>query len=229
MSKPRILGVVGLMSALVAAPAAAQPRTSRTGPIVGGTFGVVSIDSGTHAAVSGSIGYKLNSSLSFGIELTGVPEMGSDVPNFPVPLGSPYFARFYGEAEGSATLFTTNVRIDIPTTSTRILPFVAGGGGIANIEESFVFGITPLGGASSSSIFAELSALGLSPSLFPIPFPTSYPVTSSSTGLALTIGGGTSILATDHLSIDVDLRYFRILSEVDRNVGRFGAGVSYRF
>jgi opacity protein-like surface antigen len=228
MSKTRIFALVGLMSAVVAAPAAAQPRTSRTGPIVGGTVGVMSIDSGTHGAIAGSIGYKLNASLSLGIELTGVPEMGSDIPDFPV-LGSPYFAPFYGEAEGSATLFTTNVRIDIPTTSTRILPFISGGGGIANIEESFVFGITPLGGASSSSIVAELGALGLSPSLFPIPFPNSYPVTSSSTGLALTIGGGTSIFATDRLSVDVDLRYVRILSEVDRNMGRFGAGVSYRF
>jgi opacity protein-like surface antigen len=214
--------VAAAMAVLFAAPAAAQ---TRTGAVVGGSVGVLSIDSGTHAAVSGTIGYKLNSALSFGIEITGVPEMETEAPDFPLPLSAPSFPRFSREVEGSATFFTTNVRVDIPTISRRILPFVTGGGGVANLKQSFVISALP---AFSTDVFTALSALGLSPSLT-FPLPTPYPVTSSSTGMALTIGGGASILVTDHLSIDVDLRYFRIMSEVDRNAGRFGAGASYRF
>jgi opacity protein-like surface antigen len=47
--------------------------------------------------------------------------------------------------------------------------------------------------------------------------------------MALTLGGGVSLLAGEHLSIDVDLRYLRILDTRNRNIGRFGAGASYRF
>lgn len=110
MSNAAIL-IAAVAAALVADPAAAQ---SRTGAVVGGTVGVLSMDSGTHAAVAGSIGYKLNSALSFGIELTGVPDLEPDVRGIPVPLIAPYFPIVYRDVEGSATIFTTNVRIDIP-------------------------------------------------------------------------------------------------------------------
>lgn len=219
----RVLAIA-VVAALVAVPAAAQPRT---GAVIGGTASVLSMDSDGHAAISGSIGYKLNSALSFGIELTGVPDLDPD-PAIPVPLLAPYFPIFYGEAEGSATIFTTNVRIDIPTTNRRIMPFVVGGGGVANIEESFSVSFR-----SSTSVppsfLAEFAALGLSPTVLSTILAPSFPFRSSSTGLALTIGGGASIMATDRFSIDVDLRYLRIDAETDRDAGRFGAGVSYRF
>lgn len=102
------------------------------------------------------------------------------------------------------------------------MPFVTGGGGVANVEQRFAVTVQS---SVPPPILAELRALGLAPPIFN----QSYPVRSSSTGLALTLGGGASILATDRFSIDVDLRYLRIDGETDRNAGRFGAGVSYRF
>src|SRR6516164_2886628 len=55
------------------------------------------------------------------------------------------------------------------------------------------------------------------------------PVSASSTELALTIGGGVNISITSHVSIDGDLRYFRLLGTEDANAGRFGVGARYRF
>ena len=66
-------------------------------------------------------------------------------------------------------------------------------------------------------------------------------VTQSSTDLALMAGGGISLLAAAHVSIDVDFRYLRFMADQttrrldptdsprDRNIGRFGVGISYRF
>ena len=55
------------------------------------------------------------------------------------------------------------------------------------------------------------------------------PFSSSSVDLALTIGGGVGVRAASRLWIEADLRLFRLLGDEDRNVGRFGAGVRYRF
>jgi hypothetical protein len=57
----------------------------------------------------------------------------------------------------------------------------------------------------------------------------SQTLTSSSIGLALTLGGGVSIKAASHLWIDADLRLIRVLGDNDQNIGRFGAGARYRF
>jgi opacity protein-like surface antigen len=93
----------------------------------------------------------------------------------------------------------------------RVIPYVVGGGGVANVRETFT--ITP-----------------------PVPVPSGIPVvvpsrsvTQSSTDLVLTIGGGVGMLVAAHVSIDVDLRYLRLMANRDLNVGRFGVGLSYRF
>ena len=69
--------------------------------------------------------------------------------------------------------------------------------------------------------------MNLPAAIFPPPSCCTYLV--STTGLALTLGGGVSVLAGEHLSIDVDLRYLRIVDIPEFNVGRFGAGASYLF
>ena len=111
--------------------------------------------------------------------------------------------------DGRATIFTTNVRLEIPTMTARVIPYVVGGGGVANVKESFTITL-PV------------------PSGIPVVIPA-RPVTQSSTDMVLTLGGGVSMLVSAHLSIDVDLRYLRLVANRDRNVGRFGVGFSYRF
>ena len=34
-------------------------------------------------------------------------------------------------------MFTTNVRLEVPTTSKRIIPFVTAGGGVAAVTQSY--------------------------------------------------------------------------------------------
>jgi hypothetical protein len=47
------------------------------------------------------------------------------------------------------------------------------------------------------------------------------PVRSSSIDLALTLGGGLDVRVASQLSIEADLRLFRLMGETDRNMGRF--------
>jgi len=128
-----------------------------------------------------------------------------------------------GENKASATVFTTNVPLEVPTTSKKIIPFVMAGGGVAGVTQSY------------SVIYAQLAAdvAGLSPVLgglntIPIrPIPSDVKYTN--TNMALTLGGGASFLVSQHVGIDADLRVLHIMGNDSRNVGRFGAGVSYRF
>jgi opacity protein-like surface antigen len=54
-------------------------------------------------------------------------------------------------------------------------------------------------------------------------------VSNTTLAMALTLGGGASILVTDHLAVDADLRVLKLLAETGRTVGRFQVGASYRF
>ena len=198
---------------LVATDARAQPAT---GAIAGGTVGVAAIDSSTDLSVSGSAGYRFNRVFGLGIELTSVPTLSGDSNVY-----LPYRAEDNGGAGGRVTIFTTNVRLEIPTTTPRVVPYAVVGGGVANVKER---------------VDVVIGVGILVPATQPAPIPLMYPPPDfrqtflfSTTNLALTVGGGVSFLAGGHVSVDVDLRYLRLMGEADRNVGRFGGGVSYRF
>ncbi len=141
------------------------------------------------------------------MEVTAAPTMKSNAGALrdPTVSGSPtVLPPGVTAGDGRSTIFTNNVRLQIPTTSRRVIPYVVGGGGIANVTESFTFRsltpVLPLGGVSIPTILRPR-------------------VSRSSTDLALTLGGGASLLAGDHLSIDADLRYFRLIGDRDLNAG----------
>ena len=134
------------------------------------------------------------------------PDVASlDQSRFPASNGS------VSGSGGRATIFTTNARIDLPTLTTRVSPYVVGGGGVANLKERF-------------TIAGPASVAGSIPVVIP-----PRAATQSSTALALTLGGGVSLLAARHLSVDIDLRYARLIASHDLNITRFGVGLSYRF
>ena len=188
MIKRRIVIVVLTMLAL-ACPMLANAQQGAT---VGGVLAATSIGSKTEPSVAGAVGYRMNRSLGFGLELTSIPTLEPQ-----------------GGSDGQATVFTANVRVELPAVTARLIPFIIGGGGVANIKETFdVQPAVPTG--------------------IPVVIPPQT-LTRSSTDLALTAGGGVSLLVAAHLSIDADLRYLRLIADRDRNVGRFGVGVSYRF
>ena len=118
------------------------------------------------------------------------------------------------------TIFTTNIRLEVPTTSPRVVPYAVAGGGVANVKERvdvILVGFDVAPPVASST-----------PPIYPSPaFDDLF--LYSTISLALTAGAGVSILAGGHVSIDVDVRYLRLIGDEDRNIGRFGGGVSYRF
>jgi len=200
----------------LAASASAQPQS---GPIVSGLAAAAVVDDATEASFSGSVGYRFNRAFGLGIEVTYVPTLEPSFPFNPI-LGLPY--RFENP-DGNAVLFTSNVRLEIPTTAQRILPYVVAGGGVASIRQSY-------------SIFYILDP-PIGPPIGPggreIVLPTILPRVpvgpETRTSLTLTLGGGASILVNDRFSIDVDLRYFHLRGATSDQLGRFGVGASYRF
>lgn len=209
----------------VAAAAAGQERSA----FVGGSLGAANMASRTEVAFTGSFGYRFSRVASFVIEATGVPNVESEFPT-----GSPiilttgatsvasvviYPGPTLSNLGGRIVLFTNTARIDIPTTSARLSPYFSAGGGVANVRRTADF---------TYSVPQPLFPPG-TPTLPIVRPPVVEHLRSSSTAMALTLGGGTGIRLTRSLWLDVDLRLFRLLDETDRNLGRFGAGVRYTF
>jgi opacity protein-like surface antigen len=194
---------------LTASPAWAQPSQ-----------GATVLDSDANLSFTASGGYRFNSAMGLGIEVTFVPTLEPDFP-FAIPTdvyGLPPLR--FGRPEGRATVFTTNLRLEMPTTVRRIVPFALAGGGVASLRERYDVTYS----FPSPLVVSDLAALGLLPTI-----PRTLPMARSSVAMALTLGGGVSVMAGEHLSVDVDLRYLRLLGDTDRNIGRFGVGASYRF
>lgn len=205
---------------LVMCLAGAGSALAQGGAVVNGAVGVVSADGSTDFLISGGIGYRFNRALGFGIEFTHVPDLEREslaIPLAAVRLCCPGLDR---DLEGHATIFTTNVRVEIPTTLHRLVPFVVGGGGIASVTEEIpIYYALP---------YAQLASLGLTiPTPNILPGPQNYSTTTLA--MALTLGGGASVLLTDHLSIDADLRVVKLLANEGRTMGRYQVGAGYRF
>jgi opacity protein-like surface antigen len=209
---------VGIL-VLLASSARAQ---SDAGTIASGSLAAGVVDGGAHASIAGSLGYRFNRVIGLGIELTWIPTLK---PALPGNVPSPYPSIVYSDPSGDALFFTTNVRIEIPTTSRRVIPFAIGGGGVASTTQRYALTVTFVPPVPVVPVGLVVSPPTLPPTILPI---QSRPVTTS-TGLALTLGGGVSLLATDHFSIDVDLRSLYIRGNPNGAIGRFGLGASYRF
>ena len=215
-SSHRVLAVLtSLFCAFGAAPVWADPDH---GAIANGGVAAAGVESRTRISVSGGVGYRFNRAIGFGIEILSVPTLGPRLPDARTLLAGFPIAFSYGDTSGHLTTFTTNVRLELPINARRVIPYVIGGGGIASVTERYTvrIGPLPLAVALPQGIIPSSGTVTLRESL-------------SATDLALTLGGGVSLLATDHLAIDIDARYLRLEGNRDIDVGRFGAGISYRF
>jgi opacity protein-like surface antigen len=172
----------------------------------------INADGDISPGFSGGVAFRVNRALGFGVELTHIRSYPNDLVRILYCCG-------FDDEEGRATIFTTNVRLEIPTTSSRIIPFVVGGGGVAAVTQSY--------GLIYARLAADLGASLPATGLTILPGPSNIEVTS--TNMALTLGGGASFLVTDHFAIDADLRVLHLQGDADRNLGRFALGVSYRF
>ena len=229
-----------LALALFCVPVAANAEDDDRGATAAVTVSATNMESRTEATVSGTFGYRFSRIVSFEIETTVVPRLRSDFPpgaiiqtasnstDFGSSLfgvtGTPLLTIFPGPTinnrSGRLVVLSNNVRIDIPATTTRVTPFFVAGGGVAHVRKTadytYTFPVTP------------------NPFVIPTVLPPgrsfTQPLVSTETDLALTLGGGVDVWITEHAAVTGDLRLFRLLGgQDDRNVGRFGAGVRYRF
>jgi opacity protein-like surface antigen len=220
-----------LVLLLLVVPVSARAQVNHSAS-VGGTIAATSMDSSTSLSFAGSFTYRFNSVVGLEIEATMVPELESDFPGaviqiFPGPT--------FNNAEGRAAIFANSVRVAIPTTTSRLEPYFVAGGGVASVRHSADLRYSPLPYSvlptTTVPVTGTISASDLSrltiPSILPVPI--TQRVTSSTVDLALTLGGGLDVRVASQLSIEADLRLFRLMGETDRNVGRFGVGVRYRF
>jgi opacity protein-like surface antigen len=216
--------VTALGLVLLGAPSTARAQSDGAASVAG-TVSAFNMDSHTSVAYTAAFTYRFTRVVGLELEATFVPSLNSTFPDglafaqaSAVGLILPSVT--LENQSGRAVVWSNNVRIGIPTTTTRLEPFFVAGGGVASLRRTgeYRFTIPPIGILD----LAGLTRAGDGRTL-------TYPVSSSSTGLALTIGGGVSIKATEHLWIDADLRLVRILGDQDENVGRFGVGARYRF
>ena len=223
------LSVAGI-AVLLCLPRPALGQADRGASVAGG-ISVTNMESRTPLSFSGAFTYHFSRVVGLELETTVIPTLKSEfpgvqTPNLPADLGALVIipAPSVRNQDGRAVIFSNNVRISIPTTSTRLEPFFVAGGGIASERHTadYVYSFPPL----PVPILVPLSG-----AISPLPpFPTTtQPVSSSSVGLALTLGGGLSVRVASQMAVEVDLRLFRILGDQDSNAGRFGVGVRYRF
>jgi opacity protein-like surface antigen len=215
----RLLVILVVLTA-GATPTAAAPGQ---GAIIAGTISGAAIDGGTDISLAGSIGYRVNRALGFGVELTSIPTFE---PRLPIPQPDPLglFQTTYSNSSGRATVFTTNVRVELPTASGRVIPYVIGGGGVASVVHRATISVTYIG--APPTIISPISGVPITALALSLP-PTT--ASTSSAAMALTLGGGVSLLVAPHFSVDPDIRYLRLMQTNGANVWRFGVGASYRF
>jgi opacity protein-like surface antigen len=213
------------VTACLAAPNVAHAQSG--GAIANISAGVGSADETTSLEISGGAGYRFNRVIGFGIELTHMPSVETNLSRL---FGSPIFIDNDADEDGTVTMFTSNVRVEIPTTVRRVIPYVVGGGGVASVTVAYPVYYAL---ASFSSLAPSISST-LGP---PSPPPSTSLIVpggprvfrSTTVQMALTLGGGASLLLSDHVAVDVDLRAFKLLGEEHGTMGRFGVGASYRF
>jgi hypothetical protein len=214
------------------APVSAQ---TPNGGIASATVSATRIEDGTSASIAGAIGYRFNPIVALGLELMAVPSLTPDSPEIATPLSalafdgvafpspgvfpSPVIA--VGSDGGHATIFTTHLRLTIPTRSRRLSPYLIAGAGVGTVTDKLRYTI------SYPPILLTLSGQPLVyPTIFP---PRSESIARTTTDFAATFGGGISFLTSDHWSLDVDARYIGIFSNRDVRIGRYGGGIMYRF
>lgn len=196
-----------------------------------GSVSATNFESTTSLSFAGSFEYRVNRVAGFEVEATAIPSLKSEIPDARLLAASSFSSAvpatissrlttfptsLFSNLRGRAIFFTNNVKVHVPTTASRIDPYVVAGGGVANVRRTVDF----------NPIIFNVPGLGNISSIFP---GISDPLSSSSTSLALTLGGGVGVRAVSNLWIEADLRMFRIFGNEDENAGRFGVGARYRF
>jgi opacity protein-like surface antigen len=221
--------VAGTLFVILLLSSAASAQDDR-GASAAGSVSATNFESTTSWSFAGSFEYRFNRVAGLEVEATAIPELKPEIPDARILAasnsasfvtstvsirGATFPTGLFVNQSGRAIFFTNNVRVHVPTTTSRIDPYVVAGGGVANVRYTLEY---------NPPIFRVPSPIGTT--ILP---PITQPLTYSETSLALTLGGGVGVHAVAGLWIEADLRMFRICDREDENAGRFGVGVRYRF
>jgi opacity protein-like surface antigen len=220
---------IGVFAACVLASTAAIASAQESGATVSASIAATNMDSRTELTLAGSFGYRFTRTVGLDVEATYVPSLSSPFPgatiqNFSTVAGTDLATSLaavglvfpgptFSNSSGRLVVVSNNIRIELPTTAPRLTPYFVAGGGVANVRRR------------ADIAFPFPLPLATAIPIRPVPQPISF----AETDLALTLGGGLNVRIVSRVSVDADLRFFRLLGDEDRNVGRFGAGVRYRF
>src|SRR5579862_3135497 len=208
--------VIGV--ALIAVGAREARAQESLGPFVSGSV-AAAVDGGVgRQSLQGAVGYRLNRIVGIEFETTWMPLAANAPPN----VGDPYLAFNFSNAKSQAFFLTMNTRLKIPTNAKRIQPYAV------------------IGAGSALTRSTDTLTVSYTQQVRPGQLVTNQSVEDQAKHVALfgaTLGGGVSLLVTDHVAIDVDLRGFYVRGtpvfssggSVGGAVGRFGIGTSYRF
>ncbi|HEY7170702.1 MAG TPA: outer membrane beta-barrel protein [Vicinamibacterales bacterium] len=212
----------------------ARSAGAADGALASANVAATSIGDGLSTGVTGAFAYQFTNVVGFGVEVMWVPTLTPKVPQIPdiVPVGASISPYVYPTTSirispdgGRAVIVTSNVRLQIPTTSSRVVPYVIAGGGAGTVRQDVSISISFPG----IQLPADNPLPALGSLVESLRSASTSSISTSSTNLALTLGGGINVYTTDRLAIDVDLRYLSLLGDRDVHVGRFGAGITYKF
>lgn len=221
-----VLMGIAILSVLTAGREAAAQ--SDHGPLAAGLVSAAVTNDETAPSFGGYVGYRFNRVFGLGLEVTSIQAL-DEPPLFVIAaeasrafgrIGTTIFPPPYRfeDADSDLTVFTTNVRLEVPTTARHLTPYVTAGGGLANLSSSYRIVYSPL--AFTNPVTGQRVGLSTIPA---------EDVASSALFMAVTLGGGASVMWTDRLAIDIDARALSLLGYEGRTIGRFGLGLSYRF
>lgn len=212
-----MLMVMVLTTATASAQVGREPGGKVFG-LVGGSFG----DGETAVATSAGAGIRLTRHLGLDVELFHVAGLDLTEDRF-FALRLTFAPPLDIEREGGLTVFLTKFNVDFPVGA-RLIPFVAGGGGIGRLSEEISFGNGRRDAIASREQLGQLFG-DRRPLIFPPP-----DINFSETGLVLTLEGGLDLLLWKGFAIGGDARWIRLLA--DRGTFDFAqitSRVSYRF
>jgi opacity protein-like surface antigen len=214
---------------LALAPARAA-QAQESGPRVSGFFSA-SVGDGEHTfATGGAVGYRFSPHFGFDLEIATLPDLdltenngavaflssisrlgGLTIPGVLVPPGIDF------DVSGRAVAFLANFVTELPVLDGRVVPFISGGGGIANVKQDVI--ITPV-----------LATQPGGPRVPDVRVPDPIRASHAENDLALTIGGGVDFRLWRGMAVGADLKYLRLFGTAqDLHFTRIGSRIAYRF
>jgi hypothetical protein len=187
----------------------AQDGGARVSGFYAGTFG----EGETSIAAGGAVGYRFTPRVGFELEAFALPELEFD------DTGDP----------GRGVAFLTNFISELPSPARWLTPYVQGGGGVANISQTGVFGRLP-DNFQSSPRGRILGRRDGRPGLEDDMRIADVGARRNETTVALSVGGGVDFTVWRGLAVGPNITYLKLFGNIaDRDLTRIGFRSSYRF